>query len=1353
MKKLFLLWILILLCFNTRAVERSEQQMIDAAVQILKGNQTRSIGNSELKEYLSLSKLKVYGYDDGGFAVVTSDDRFNSVIGYSSSRYEETIPCGLNWWIETVNANMSNSVFSESKKNATRSGSAVSPLLTSIWGQERPFNDDCTFTNNNKTYQCVTGCIATALAQVMYYYKFPERGTGSNTYDIKYNNDFTITYSEDFSNSVYDWENMLDSYQSYKNNKTKDSHTRAVSKLMWDCGVATRTSFSDATHGSSSSLQRVENAMKTYFYYDESTKYYVRSNFDKNEWMRMIYEELDKGRPILYSGADSEGNNSVGHAFVLHGYDSYGNIYINWGWNGYCDGYFNIDLLNPSNDNFSKRQAMVIAKPGNNSTAPQLQTLTISVKGSGTVYYGGMEGIQIREDNQSFKVKEGSTAVLLISPDIGSKIKSVKVNNKDVTSSVDGNNYTIDNIRSSIDVKIEFDVSSDISTSSYNTYLTCINTSTSTSVVGSTVTRSIGFEIMNSGKEAIIINKLIARNPDTNEIILNSTDTSVLGELKGGNVKSLSFKVSKDVSPVYEMEYTLNNKRYVYDMTKYKILTLSSNYSGHIYYSDIAVGTNARRFSVEPASNVTIELIPNDGSEFSKLMSGSTDVTKDVVNNKYTIKNISSNITLKATFNALNSIDGHEYVDLGLPSGKYWSTMNYGANKPEEFGDYYSSISRATSNNWGGNWKCPDKDEMQELIDRCEWTWTELNGVKGYSIKGPNNNKIFLPAAGKKDFVSGNKEVGSTAYYFTSSKGDFGDVWILKNRKLYTTHIILEEFPVRPISRIHKEPTMYTLSVKAKGGGFAVYGDEKIKDNTSTYKIQEGSEVMIKFEPDKDNNIKVLKENGNDILSKLSSNKYVIKTFSKNTEIEVEFEYVAPTLYSLLYMVDGDVYKKYELEEGSAITPEAEPTKEGYTFSGWSEIPSTMPAKDVTITGTFTVNKYKLTYMVDGEVYKIYEIEYGTTIIPEEAPHKDGCTFSGWSEIPSTMPAKDVTIIGTFTKGTYTLTYVVDGETYKTVNYEFGAAITPEAEPLKEGYSFSGWNNLPTTMPAENITVTGTFTINKYKLIYLVDGAVYKTYDIEYGAAITPEETPSKQGYEFTGWSWIPSKMPAEDVVITGSFTQIKVTQENVNYEIDGDVVVIKNSGSATGKVKIESSVVINGYTYQVTVISEGAFQNCTGLTSVDIPNSVKTIAAHAFDGCSGLREIKIGKGIGEIGSKAFANISKKGAKTRAEDDNRLHVYCEAEVIPSTASDAFDGTPINEATLHVIDELVGVYKLVMPWNAFGSVVGLSTAINSISINHPNARIYDMQCNRIDNLQKGVNIIRLEDGRTKKVIVK
>ena len=186
-------------------------------------------------------------------------------------------------------------------------------------------------------------------------------------------------------------------------------------------------------------------------------------------------------------------------------------------------------------------------------------------------------------------------------------------------------------------------------------------------------------------------------------------------------------------------------------------------------------------------------------------------------------------------------------------------------------------------------------------------------------------------------------------------------------------------------------------------------------------------------------------------------------------------EIIIPT-YTLKYLLDGEEYKTYQIEEDDIIIPEDAPIKEGYTFSGWSEIPAKMPAHDVTVTGTFSINKYKLTYKVDGKVYKTYDVEFGTAITPEEEPIKEGYKFSGWSEIPKNMPAKDITITGTFTVNKYKLTYKVDDEVYKTYDVKYGATITPEAAPTKEGYTFSGWSDIPATMPAHDVTVTGTFT-------------------------------------------------------------------------------------------------------------------------------------------------------------------------------------------------------------------------------------------------------------------------------------
>jgi hypothetical protein len=238
-----------------------------------------------------------------------------------------------------------------------------------------------------------------------------------------------------------------------------------------------------------------------------------------------------------------------------------------------------------------------------------------------------------------------------------------------------------------------------------------------------------------------------------------------------------------------------------------------------------------------------------------------------------------------------------------------------------------------------------------------------------------------------------------------------------------------------------------------------------------------------------------------------------------------------PDSYTLTYMVDGEVYRSYSIKYRERIVPLEEPSKEGYTFSGWSEIPETMPAKNVVVTGTFTINSYTITYMVDGKEYKTYTLTYGASVTPETEPTKEGYTFSGWSWIPKNMPAEDVVVTGTFVVNSYTLTYMVDGEVYKTENIDYGTAITPEAEPNKEGYTFSGWSWIPKKMPAEDVTVTGTFKVNSYTVTFMYGDEVLYTEKVNYGDPIPLPNILDKYGFVYK-WLDVPETMPAHDVVL-----------------------------------------------------------------------------------------------------------------------------------------------------------------------------------------------------------------------------
>ena len=299
-------------------------------------------------------------------------------------------------------------------------------------------------------------------------------------------------------------------------------------------------------------------------------------------------------------------------------------------------------------------------------------------------------------------------------------------------------------------------------------------------------------------------------------------------------------------------------------------------------------------------------------------------------------------------------------------------------------------------------------------------------------------------------------------------------------------------------------------------------------------------------------------------------------------DLTVSGSYTVNT-YNVIYVVDGEEYKRVEVAYGAEIPAEAAPEREGYTFSGWSEVPATMPAGNVTVTGSFTVNSYTITYMLDGEEFATDEVEFGSAVTAPEVPDREGYTFNGWADVPETMPARDLTISGSYTVNTYSVIYVVDGEEYKRVEVAYGSEIPAEAAPEREGYTFSGWSEVPATMPAEDVTVTGSFTVNTYTITYMVDGEVYATVDVEYGQAVEPLGEPVREGYVFSGWSGLPETMPAEDVVVTGSFVLDGISSITADtlvdvYSLQG--VKLKDDIPA-GKLKEELGrglYIVNGY-------------------------------------------------------------------------------------------------------------------------------------------------------------------------------
>ena len=224
---------------------------------------------------------------------------------------------------------------------------------------------------------------------------------------------------------------------------------------------------------------------------------------------------------------------------------------------------------------------------------------------------------------------------------------------------------------------------------------------------------------------------------------------------------------------------------------------------------------------------------------------------------------------------------------------------------------------------------------------------------------------------------------------------------------------------------------------------------------------------------------------------------------------------------------------------GTAITAPADPTREGYTFIGWDKaIPTTMPAENMTVTAQWEINQYTITFDTAGgsEIAPITQ-DYGTAIIAPADPTREGYTFIGWDrDIPEIMPAENMTVTAQWEINRYTITFdTAGGSEIAPITQNYETAITAPADPTREGYTFMGWDQeIPKTMPAENITVTAQWEINRYTITFdAAGGSEIAPITQDYGTAIVSPADPTREGYTFIGWDRdIPEIMPAENMTL-----------------------------------------------------------------------------------------------------------------------------------------------------------------------------------------------------------------------------
>lgn len=293
-----------------------------------------------------LADYYVFNADDGrAFVIVAGDDRAIDVLACGDRAIDmNDVPCNMQWMLDQYKRQMDFlRAYPDVRLRAAGQNSVVvSPLVSCTWNQRAPFYNQCP---TSGTQHCLTGCVATAMAQVMYYWKYPAEAPALDGYTSEVNG---ITVGA-LPGGIFDWDNMLDVYPTNAAAQQKD----AVAMLMRYCGQACYMGY--GTSGSGAYSDDELEGMKK-FGYNDAAVLLDRDDYSADEWSAMIEEQLAAGCPILYGGVDPDKN--AGHAFVVDGCGG-GMYHINWGWSGSGDGYFVLDAFTTMNLKYSSDQQML----------------------------------------------------------------------------------------------------------------------------------------------------------------------------------------------------------------------------------------------------------------------------------------------------------------------------------------------------------------------------------------------------------------------------------------------------------------------------------------------------------------------------------------------------------------------------------------------------------------------------------------------------------------------------------------------------------------------------------------------------------------------------------------------------------------------------------------------------------------------------------------------------------------------------------------------------------------------------------------------------------------------------------
>lgn len=938
MRKVLLLLALGIAHLSVLAGNVTEAEALQKAQEFMKG---KSFKQSNLRRASSVTQdngFYVFNAEqNGGYVIVSADDRTVPILGYSDKGKLDldNMPENMRAWLQGYTAvikSLSNEQPSQTNRASQVIGPPIDPLITAKWDQSEPFNNNCPMDGDKRS---VTGCVAIAMAQVMYYHKWPQVAVPALPAYTTSTKQISV---EPLTATTFKWDLMKDEYEEDETGDAAD----AVAELVRYCGQSV---FMDYTNSESGSSVCASNFIYDYGY-SKTARTVVRSDYSTTEWEQLLYDELNNGRPVMFAASSMGVFGNYGHQFIIDGYDNQGLFHANWGWRGDQNGFYSISILSP---HLNSTDAMADAM-GESKIA---------------VYYIGSQ-----------------TAIIGLQPDHNdegiptiqhwhlSDLDDAQINTVTRSNSNQDFDFTLRSARWPVEGKTDVMVTFDHAYGLYKDGNLMQIVEEQDQLISH---RPADMGDVTEFNDHIVFGKNLPDGDywlidlyrkDSNQEWQRSSSYDIYFIIASIEGNTLRLKRSTDI----ENEVYVNNVQLIGAMKTNRGMTAKVNWTNngyrnenyfYVWLNDQPIGGIPSFLEHGETGDVSISFVMTEaGSGTLKITANNDDNNILWSDNVTFTETLDAKLSGTVTFGGATDgeVDGrpiNSKVIEGTTINTTVTLKNIGENAFNDNvafvlhpsgSDYWENhisiikkISLAIGEEKSFELQYPDLEVGQEycmMVYYYEYAKFE-SGPNGLAGEGSYESRINHISWGDYCFVgitSENPLLQAKLSATTTIEGE-------KDGRIEGTTINATVTIKNVGTKAYDEDTDFYLGLNSDPVG-------KITKRVSLA-VGEEKSYELQF-PDL--------EAGEEYCVGLWY--YTFHYHGGNTGLldGIGWKYCTvgvPLIYKLIYMVDGVEYRSLDVEHGAAITPLAEPTKETYVFSGWSEIPETMPGHDVIITGTF----------------------------------------------------------------------------------------------------------------------------------------------------------------------------------------------------------------------------------------------------------------------------------------------------------------------------------------------------------------------------------------------------------------